>query len=659
MTSIDDIIRCEDNPFNPATFKAGNFWQQEQDPALTVQSIHQDAIAEVEAFVNRIAKDNRSRTIVLSGESGSGKSYLLSRLKSTLNHKAFFAYIEPWSDSKYIKRHILRHTIDSLMQIPEYQQDSQLILWLKSMSAFKQLNLKGQILRDHLWIFLCSARQRFINYLKNTYRQAGIYNSDDFFGALHHLTTPEYPLACKWLRGDDLSEESLQILNIQHSINTEATAWATLSNLGRTSTQPIVLCFDNLDKIPRSPDGFPDYQALFKLNAAIHNEPLKNFLVIVNVITNDWKSNRSRIHPLDQIRIERVLTLKDILPEQAEALWASRLKPIHEQAETQLTPIFPLTRQALLEFSDCKTCPRNVLMLGSKLFDKYKERTINGDRVDKLLAAFELVWQDEYNKVKEKITRIRLLAATDLILMLQEALVALQLEEVKTKLLSGTFSSYSLSYRQPGQSKRVGVVWTEDTNMNSFLHAMNACQKVLDRNDCYTLYLIRAEYVGKPSFEGNKIYRKIFTNPQHYHIKPTLSSVHDLVTYHNLVNSARANELIIDNKIISLKELEELIGKTDILQDCLLLKDLGIASYRWRTRESNSDLPQVKNLLLNIVIKHKLLARKVLIANASNQFSQVNESQINKLIQELCQENKFKIVNPNAGIQEQLIRLVP
>lgn len=181
MTSIDDIIRCEDNPFNPATFKAGNFWQQEQDPALTVQSIHQDAIAEVEAFVNRIAKDNRSRTIVLSGESGSGKSYLLSRLKSTLNHKAFFAYIEPWSDSKYIKRHILRHTIDSLMQIPEYQQDSQLILWLKSISAFKQLNLKGQILRDHLWIFLCSARQRFINYLKNTYRQAGIYNSDDFF----------------------------------------------------------------------------------------------------------------------------------------------------------------------------------------------------------------------------------------------------------------------------------------------------------------------------------------------------------------------------------------------------------------------------------------------------------------------------------------------
>jgi len=45
MASIDQIIRREINPFDPATFKPGNFWQEQQDPLLNVDSIHYEAIA--------------------------------------------------------------------------------------------------------------------------------------------------------------------------------------------------------------------------------------------------------------------------------------------------------------------------------------------------------------------------------------------------------------------------------------------------------------------------------------------------------------------------------------------------------------------------------------------------------------------------------------
>ena len=136
MVFINDIIKREVNPFDLINLKPGDFWEEQQDSTQMVESIHQKVITEIEEYLDLVAKDNRSRSLLLLGDSGSGKSYLLGRVKRTLNPKAFFAYIGPWADSDYIWRHILRSTVDSLLRIPEGQQESQLILWLKNLSAF-------------------------------------------------------------------------------------------------------------------------------------------------------------------------------------------------------------------------------------------------------------------------------------------------------------------------------------------------------------------------------------------------------------------------------------------------------------------------------------------------------------------------------------------
>ena len=204
MTPINNIIKRELNPFDQINFKPGNFWGEEQDSENSVDSIHQEVISEVEGLLQSVNQDNRSRSALLLGDSGSGKSYLLGRLKRTLNQKAFFAYIGPWADSDYIWRHVLRSTVDSLIQIPEGQEESQLILWLKSLSAFTRRNLKQRLFSDSIWQFMQSDRRKFIHHLKTTYNQAGLYNPEFFFGVLHDLTDPElYPIACEWLRGDD------------------------------------------------------------------------------------------------------------------------------------------------------------------------------------------------------------------------------------------------------------------------------------------------------------------------------------------------------------------------------------------------------------------------------------------------------------------------
>ncbi len=700
MTDIKDIIKREVNPFDVINLKPTNFWAEEQDSKLMVESIHQETIIEIEGLLDLVGKDHRSRTALLAGESGSGKSYLLGRLKRTLNRKAFFAYILcNWADSNNIWRHILRHTVDSLIQVPEGEKESQLMLWLKSLTAFTRSDIKQRIFNDNFWEALQSNRQKFIKHLKDSYKKAGIYNPDMFFGVLHDLANPElYDLACEWLRGDDLNEDSMKEIKVKTCIDTEDTAKNILANFGRisTQTQPIVLCFDNLDTMPQLPEGFLDIQPFFNVNTTIHGDNLKNFLVIISIITNTLKRHFDRILPADKAGIHKIIDLKRITIEQAEALWAYQLQPLHQLANPRPeSPIFPLNREMLDKTSPGgKTMPRNTLVLGREEYQKYKgslldekpntapvtiqvkvtipdKKTVSKpivilpllpqDNQDTTQAEVELLWQQEYTKSQGKITNISLLSSPDLIQMLQQSISTLKIQGVKTKLLSGKYASYSLSYQHPTNREKLGIVWTEDSNMTSFYHVMNACQTVIQKNLCQAMYLIRGGDLGKPNLAGNQLYRQIFTNTNHVHIKPSLQSIHYLATYQSLVNAAKSQELVITGKTINLQRLETLINQSKILNQCTLLQDLDIVPKSDKKPETNEgkDLRPVKNFLLNLVKTQGYMGLSRLIAKAVSHFPDVKESEIRSLIEQLCQEDKVKIVNPDEKPEAQSICLVP
>ncbi|MDB9466213.1 ATP-binding protein [Dolichospermum circinale] len=701
MTDINDIIKREVNPFDVINLKPTNFWAEEQDSKLMVESIHKNAIIEIEGLLDLVGQDHRSRTVLLAGESGSGKSYLLGRLKRTLNPKAFFAYILcNWADSSNIWRHILRHTVDSLIQVPEGEKESQLMLWLKSLSAFTSSGIKQRIFNDNFWEALQSNRQRFIKHLKDTYKKAGIYNPDMFFGVLHDLANPElYDLACEWLRGDDLNEDSMKEIKVKTCIDTEDAAKNILANFGRisTQTQPIVLCFDNLDTMPQLPEGFLDIQPFFNVNTTIHGDNLKNFLVIISVITNTLKRHFDRILPADKAGIHKTIQLKPITIEQAEALWAYQLQSLHQLANPRPeSPIFPLNREMLEKNNPGgKTMPRNALTLGREEYQKYKgslldekpktepvtiqikvtipdEKTVSKpifilpppppDNQDTTQAEFQLLWQHEYTKSHGKITKISLLSSPDLIQMLQQSISSLKMQGVKSKLFSGRYATYSLSYQHPTKQEKLGIVWTEDSNMNSFYHVMNACQTVIQKNLCQTMYLIRGGDLGKPNLAGNQLYRQIFTDTNHVHIKPSLQSIHYLATYQSLVNSAKSQELVIGGKTINLQELETLINESEILHKCTLLQDLGIVSKPDKPPTTNGngkkDLRPVKDFLLNLVKTQAFMGIATLISQAVSQFPDVKETDIQHLIDLLCQEKKVKIMNPKAKLPDQLICLI-
>lgn len=723
MVSINEIIKRELNPFDQINLKPTDFWDDRQEVALSVDSIHQGAITEIEELLDLVIDDHRSRTVLLLGDSGSGKSYLLGRLKRTLNSKAFFVYILcNWSASDYIWRHILQKTVDSLVQVPENQQESQLLLWLKGLAAFTKRNLKQRIFDGNFWEILQSDRQKFIRHLKNTYRSKNIYNPDVFFGILHDLTNPElYPLACEWLRGDDLSEESMQELKVRHCIDTEDAARNILANFGKISseTQPIVLCFDNLDTMPRLSNElneFLDIQPLFNVNTTIQADHLKDFLVIISAITNTWERHKDRVQPADKVGINRVIRLKYITLDQAEALWIYHLKSLHQRANPKpSSPIFPLSRQELEQrYPGGKTKPRSALLLGRKEYQKFKDSLFirkpktkpepdsptdvpveippasdfpAPSKNERAQAEFKVLWQKEYREIEKKITKISLLSGPDLIQMLQRALLALGMQKVKPKFLSGVFAGYSLTYQLSGKQKTIGIVWTEDANMRSFFNVMNACQRAIAKNSDLTLWLLRAAAEGNPKLAGYQIYRQIFhSHPRHHHLRPALRSVHYLATYDSLVNSALAQDLVIAGKVISLTELDSLIREAGILQECPLLQELGVAqkaseSVDEKTQDgkkigekvpphkpnekpqvvkvSKPDHKQAKESILNLVTTQHFMGLQVIIKNVRNQFPTISESEVNRLIQELCQEKRIEISDPQAKPESQLVFWLP
>lgn len=650
MTTIKEIIQREVNPFDPVTLKTGNFWREEQQVWQSgVASIHQEIITQVTQILDLVVGDQQTRSLLLAGDQGSGKSYLLGRLKQNLNKKAFFAYISPCSDHNYLWRHILRQCVDSLMYQPQGQRESQLILWLKGLSVFNRTP-KEQLLGQ---------RGLFILNMRSIY-PVGIYRAKEFFGVLYDLIQPDlYPLACDWLRGENLDDEELKALGVQGAIDSEETARNFLANLGivATSTQPIVLCFDQVELAPKRSDGSLDLEPLFGVNTTFHNEKLHNFLLILSITTDDWRTNKKNIPQSDLARIEQFLALKAINLKQAQALWANRLAPLHAQAEPQpQSPIAPLSYQALEEkFPGGKTTPRLALNLASQLFQAYKLDSPSPETNP--LAEFKLLWHQEFKQTQQQVSRLRQFASLELSAMLRKVIATLSEQEIPpTFLPSPKYSSYSFAYYHLQLGIKVGVLWTEEPNLTSFFHAMRACQKAVEHNMCQRLYLLRAEGVGASHHKGNQIYQQIFTHSSHQHLQTNLNFLHYLVTYNRLANSALAGELVIARQVTSFSGLEKLLREADVFADCALVQFLLTDTASVSATQSTEH--KIKDFLLDVVKTQQLMGRQILVQNALHQFPTQDEEHLEQLIEQLSQEQQIRILDHGRDSKAQLVCLV-
>ena len=651
MATLAEIIQREVNPFDPVTLKTGNFWTDDKQKDIpTVTSIHQEAIQEIENLLHTVAKDHYTRTLLLMGDSGCGKSYLLARLKQNFNHQAFFAYIDPCPSSDCIWQHTLRYTVDSLMHAPAGEKESQLLLWLKNLANFRDRSLMKQLL---------GAKGLFILNFRSTY-PTGIFRPKDFFTVLYQLTKPEfYFLACDWLRGENLDDQDLHKLGVNTVIDTEESARGILGNFGRISeyNRPIVLCFDQVETY-RHADGSFDISSVFNVNTTLHNSNFKNFLVIISIIRNQFIEHKDNLHQSDLARLEKTVTLNQISLDRVEALWSSRLAYLHEQAQPKpKSKIEPLNKEQLQQhYPGGKANLRDSLALASKLFLAYKtgQKEIDNLKED-LPASFYLLWQQELQNTRDNLTRIRQFSSQELIDMLQQVAIALQVDRVKSRFLPGKYGSYSFSYKSREKDRLFGVLWCEEPNLKSFVFAMKACDKAKKQHRNCTFILLRAETVGNAKNKGYQLYKKIFRRSPHRHLQPTLDDVSYLKTYQKLANEAIAGDLVLGSQTITLLQLQSLVCDSQVLAQCNLLKELAIISSKKDTGMKEQRQPQVNKLLLNLAKVHKIIGKQKLIEQASHQLANLEPEEIEQSLAQLQAESQIAIVNPHAPTEEQII----
>ena len=665
---VNQIICKSTNPFDTESLTPGNAQQEPYNPALSVDSIHQDALEEINQQLSQIVEDKRhsSRSLIVSGDSGCGKSYLLARFKNTFDQEAFFVDIKPWSDSDNIWRHILRQLMDSLGQKTQGQEESNLLLWLNKLAIFRAGDFPD-------WI--PEQRGVFIKNLMATYPVA-IHNARDFFGVLYDLKNPDlYPVALSWLRGENLDEQDLKTIQVNELIDTEEAAKGILGNLGllAETTPPIILCFDQLEKLPSFNNGFLDLQPLFDVNSFIHNRGLTNFFVIISIIHTTFNRHKLRFEDADLARINHKITLKNINLEQVQELWSLRLAPLHREIAYQgKSSLYPLTKKELkATFPGGKTLPRTALAVGRNLFQDYQQKTLETispkppeqklEENSEVIAQFNLLWREKFKQVKNKITKVSLLSSPELIKILVEVLNALEVKKVKTHLLERRYGSYSLTYRKRNSNRTIGLVWVEDPNMATFLHVIKGIEEIIAQNICFGFYLLRVDSVGKLKNTGYKIYRKIFENaksPHIKHLKPSLNSIHALATYHEFITLVEQNELVLDNQVITLEDLQGITRAAQVFDNCRLLQDLGVVEVSEELLLRPSE--EVKAFVFKKVATEQILGKKVLIEYClKNCPHEVNDEQMHQAIYELCEEEKIKILNPKASLRGQVIGLVP
>jgi hypothetical protein len=676
MASLDQVLLQEINPFDPTTHKIFNFWDEPYQHIPIVESIHQSVVVKFEEILAQIAQDHITRSVVLAGDSGSGKSIMLGRLRDRLHTKAFFVYVSHWEENTYVWRHTLRCMVDSLLQTAPGQTTPQLLLWLKSLPIFNER-------RTGKWIL--GERGTFVADMRASF-PVGMYNPNPFFGVLYDLTNPElYPIAVSWLKGDDLDEEDLAKLKVKKSIDSETSARGIISNFGRISrsTYPIVLCFDNLDNVPQLPDGSLNLQPLFNINTTIHSQGLKNFLVIISLVTNNWKKALDHIQQADKANLHKQLVLRSINLDQAESLWAARLASLHAKVTPKpKSAIAPLTRKILEDtFPGGRANPRSVLMLGYREIEEWRRipippppprtnqtsQTIETapdqlNQTDRLIAAFRLLWQNEFQQTQKNVSRFRQFSSFELVSFLRTTLLGLDIS-VKPKLLSSTtYRDLSFSFVDADQ-QTIGVIWAEEPNMGSFYQVMRSAHKVEEGQKCRRLYLIRAGNIGNTKNRGHQLCKQIFYHSPNCHLKPDLNSLCYLVTYDRLARSAKTEDLLLMDQVISVEQLRSMVRETGVLNECRLLQELGVVARSTQEIQVN-EAEQVfktnlEQFVLDFMTHHQLASQRTIVQHTCTQFVGVSEEQVLANIQQLCQAKRFTIIDPSQPVLEQIVCRVP
>lgn len=308
--------------------------------------LHAEAYEICRTALRQVAVLGRSRSVLLRGQPGSGKTHLLARLQQSVAAapadlaadppqfdppRAAFSFVRLQTNARSLARHVRRTLAEDL------------------------LRRTGGGLAPLEWMFLLQARSRlhkpekfrlwWLSLRWPERRQTAEQQVDEllqrFDRTLHLGRNLRAALrcivlndrrreACDWLREGELPDREREALGMTPTADSdpEEEALATVRALARLAAPhlPIVLCFDQIEALQTHPGDLTGLFAFGRLVSSLHDQT-QNLLLIscVQSTFNDMLRRGVREADMDRLAEEAAL-LKRPTWEEAEDLLARRLE---------------------------------------------------------------------------------------------------------------------------------------------------------------------------------------------------------------------------------------------------------------------------------------------------------------------------------------------
>jgi hypothetical protein len=340
-------------------------------------------------------------SIAITGEVGSGKSHLYSRIHHQLskNNEAFCIRINgdniPSLDS--IHYHFLQFLIDGLSHPREsgvtYLQEIATAIFNEGMRSVKKFtslelleyfdefirNKKGEIQQNSIDIIIRNIQQSkpYLTDSSNLIRALLLTLSAPQQKILKEEDDYLLPHARDWLRGDKIREDKAQIMKLPVQNFTEEDRESESHNKALQLIRivadytSLVICFDELDSNKAGKFGFTVPEVMTDFIKTLHNNldnvSCKNSILLLSLwLPLAWKykvenhkdsSVRERVCSLSSLQTQPIF-LKSLNEETALKLIAFWIKKLTDSQSAN--PYYPFTENDIREFAKNNPTPRQL-----------------------------------------------------------------------------------------------------------------------------------------------------------------------------------------------------------------------------------------------------------------------------------------------------------
>lgn len=348
------------NPFRSSV--VSDPWQL---PETDVASVHHIAFKRCCEAIAAVRNQNSTKSILIHGEAGSGKTHLLARLRGHLIteaeadgpgglQEAAFISVRLQTSARMIWRHLLKCLVDDLLRQSREggTQLDRILLHRLDESGFVFGDARVWLNLQRRNVYLNGNHHVPIDEMFERIDQRGRlgYNPRIVLGCL--LLGQHRGIAGAWLRGESLPESALQKLGVSTESDEDeleerahrlVIALASLAN----ADLPIIFSFDQVEALQLDPNDYSGLAAFGQTVSALHAETSHALLIsCIQSAFLDVFSTAIRGADMARIREFGIAQINPLTWEEAQQVVTARLDShpeLQRLRSLQRDPLWPLS----------------------------------------------------------------------------------------------------------------------------------------------------------------------------------------------------------------------------------------------------------------------------------------------------------------------------